>query len=96
VRVYLPARIELTCPHCRLAFTLSSSLINNRPQMGCPFCRSDFAVYDALPPHLRRKVYYTLRDEMEHQIYLAHKNVRPDYFDEWGRATGTSQPDPEP
>lgn len=96
MHVHLPARIELTCPHCKLAFNLRSVLINRRPHLHCPFCEERFAVYDALPSQLRRKVYYTLRDEVEHRIYVAHKQVRPDYFDEWGRATGTSTADPQP
>jgi len=90
MHIHLPARIELSCPHCRQAFSLRSKLLNDRPELLCPFCRREFAVYDALPSLLRRKVYYTLRDEMEHRIYLAHKKIRSDYFDEWGRATGST------
>jgi hypothetical protein len=71
-------------------------LLHERPQLTCPYCQRGFAAYDALPYQLRRKIYYTLRDELEHRIYVAHKKTQPDYFDEWGTATGSPTPEDQP
>jgi hypothetical protein len=93
MRFNLPAHVELTCPHCRLAFSLRSRLLHQRLQLMCPFCGHEFEVYSALPSQLRRKVYYTLRDEMEHRVYTKHRRVKPDYFDEWSASAGAGELD---
>jgi len=88
MRFNLPARVDLTCPLCKLAISLRSPLLHQQTQLICPFCRREFDVYAALPPRIRRKIYYTVRDEMEHRVYTKHKSFQPDYFDEWSASAG--------
>lgn len=67
--------------------------LHERHELACPFCRQVFSVYDALPDKLKRKVYYTLRDEMEHLVYKEHRKHNKDYFDVWGANVSQDTPD---
>ncbi|MBN2082461.1 hypothetical protein JW859_09700 [bacterium] len=58
--------------------------MHERQNLTCPFCAAGFEVYDALPSMLRRRVYQTIRDELEHRIYNAQRKQGGSFIDEWG------------
>jgi hypothetical protein len=69
VRVVLPGKLSLTCPHCRGAFDAALRNLSGCRALSCVFCGGQFNLYDALSPMDRRRVYHAVRDELERQVY---------------------------
>lgn len=84
MRVDLPARLDLACPHCRGAFAVKTKALHKRPDLQCPFCAGRVSIYDALPVQLRRRVYHALRDSVESDVYQRYRQIHQDESDPWG------------
>jgi hypothetical protein len=81
-RIHLPETVELRCTACRLPMLLESKLLSERETLSCPFCRSEFSIYEGLSGKLRRQIYHAIRDELERRVYEQHQMNRPDYFED--------------
>jgi predicted Zn finger-like uncharacterized protein len=74
VKVALPAKLDLTCTHCRASFGVVLAQLSGRNALRCPFCTGEFSLYDGLTGQDRKRIYHAIRDDLERQVYERQVN----------------------
>jgi DNA-directed RNA polymerase subunit RPC12/RpoP len=92
MKVNLPKLLPMNCTNCGGRFQLELASLGGQAECACPYCRHEQTIFQALHHKYRKRVYFLIRDEIEHYIYRKYKNQRTDYFDEWGQSAGDSRP----